>query len=418
MRIFNQALAILIIISGAFIITGCPGIASNSRTEYSIKLDGEIDISNGDITVNKRYAFEGETIKITVEPKSGFAVRDIIVRDELNHSVNFIDPNPANNVYEFKMPPAGVTVYAKFINLRAGLNSAISTLSVASSWETIAEANDLLIQLQKSLGTAANSDSVVKEAITKLAGEGTTIGTIIGKMRQEEDFWTLPAANLPSYPIDKLDTENRTHLYYVGLSSPPSLLLGRGWTEGIRQNNYTDAPVGTSNGGVTRVPLTYQVGVDTSKTVAYDLLLWPVAQYVLEGTGSVEIREYSNPVKNTIGYRDRNIPYDDDGPNSKQRIGEVSVRTETPPLTAPYIIAAPYIIVKISSSQKITVIDSSGAVVKRICVGNTTVGTTTLSECGATCDGSLDTACGSLNGVNKVGFFFPKSTRYTITLAP
>jgi len=413
-----------LVITGTILTFGCPGFESDPRVEYPIHIDPEIDSTCGDITVNRWFAAEGETVKITVEPKSDFVARNVRVRDVLNHSVNIINISSHTiNTWEFKMPSVSVTIFAEFVDLRAGLNSAISTLSAASSWDEIAEGNVFLAQFQELLGTQASVDPDVRAAIKKLAGYGKDIGIIRNKMRAETNFWILPANNLPSYSIDA-GGEDRTHLYYVsaGLNPLPPIALGNGWTEGTRQQNYTASPVGAS-GNVTLVPLTYKVGLDDSDLVTYNLLLWPVAQFTLVYADEslngekVTITEFSatkiSATETHLGERNRSIP-DISSTSLMQNTSYVNVTGKNAiPLTAPYVVLE---VKALNEKHLITVKESNGTVVQRICVGDT------LQEKGKGCGGAHcgenpGSGCGHLDGSDYKGFFLPQSRNYTITLS-
>ena len=409
-----------LVIAGSLLISGCPSPESDPRIEYPIHIDPEIDSTNGDIKVSRWFAAEGETVKLTVVPKSGFVVRNVKVRDEFNHPVTLADTRPpALNTWEFKMPPVNVTIFAEFVDLRAGLNSAISTLSAASSWDEIAEGNGFLALLQQSLGTQASADPDVMAAIKKLAGYGIDIGIIRNKMRAETNFWILPANNLPSYSIDA-GVEDRTHLYYVstGLTPLPPIALGKGWTEETRQQNYTATPVGAS-GNVTLIPLTYRVGSDDSNMVTYDLLLWPVASFTLvyadqtlNGNG-VNITEFSatkiSATETRLGERDRSIP-DISGTSLIRNTSYVNVTgKDAIPLTAPYVVLE---VKALNEDHLITVKESNGTAVQRICVGDTLPGGCEGEHCT-----EANGVCGRLDGKGYKGFFLPQSRNYTITLS-
>ena len=72
MTTIKQALAILILISGVFIIAGCPAGADPGPDLPNIFfVIQENDIKNGRLEVDRKSGGEGEVITITAHPNSG-----------------------------------------------------------------------------------------------------------------------------------------------------------------------------------------------------------------------------------------------------------------------------------------------------------------------------------------------------------
>ena len=78
-------------------------------TTYSIT---GADIKNGKLTINRKIAYEGQTVAITVAADEGYQLNDLTVKDAKGKAVELTKVN--DTTYTFKMPASKVTVSASF----------------------------------------------------------------------------------------------------------------------------------------------------------------------------------------------------------------------------------------------------------------------------------------------------------------
>jgi low affinity Fe/Cu permease len=417
-------------IAGVLLNSGCSGPEFDNNTpiiRYIIELEPEIE--NGMLDVSPRHAEEGEIVTITAIPNAGYAPTSVRVRDFLNFPVLPVNPG-ANNTWTFEMPAVNVRIGATFSTLREAMVLAVESLSETSSWEEIDTANNLIIKLQESLAARsvvaidAETISDIDDMIAILAGNGQDIGLISKKMRNE-DLTEWINLTWPSHSIDKgvsMDDreptvttpprpqgENRTHLYYVAENNPallPALTLGKGWKTGERIEEYSLAPIGLDIAGVKSIQLIYTIGIN--KEVSYYLLLVPVAQYTLlyeEGaTGAVNICDFRrNPEQGEALVLNA---------TRLERTGYIG--RAAPGLNPPFTY-----FVRISSAPNtvVTVKDSNDQIVTRTCRGLNSRTGEDPGTCATACSGA-EATCGALDGTRNIGFFFPRSQQYTITVSP
>ena len=95
--------------------SGSPGDA-DSEPSYSVSLPGRVE--GGGITVNKRYAEEGETFRFTVTPDEGYELERIAV---INSRGREIDLSYTNGEYRFIMPAGRVEIEVSFREIEVEL---------------------------------------------------------------------------------------------------------------------------------------------------------------------------------------------------------------------------------------------------------------------------------------------------------
>ncbi len=91
-------------------------INDDSEPSYSVSLPGRVE--GGGITVNKRYAEEGETFRFTVTPDEGYELERIAV---INSRGREIDLSYTNGEYRFIMPAGRVEIEVSFREIEVEL---------------------------------------------------------------------------------------------------------------------------------------------------------------------------------------------------------------------------------------------------------------------------------------------------------
>ena len=289
MKNIKISLIALILISGMLINTGCPGIGTEPAISFLILLDR--DIKDGKIEVNKKNAAEGDTVRITTSPDSGYEAVEVKVRDSLNHSESVV--RVTNNVWTFKMPASNVTINATFLTTGETLQKAVGRLTLSSTWDEFNEANTLIKKLQGLPGDALDkaSEDILESAINKLAGKEGNAGLVLEKIRIENmtDGWvTGLLASSPEFRnvLDITDCtcpggqEARylTKIFYVKSQisggERPQVKAMDGW-----EIEGTEECITNANRNLDHVRLSYRVGTKVNNTVRYNLLLCQTAQF-------------------------------------------------------------------------------------------------------------------------------------------
>ena len=78
------------------------------------------DITNGNVTADRAYAREGDTVTLTVRPNKGYALETLLVTDESGDELELTDMGDGR--YTFTMPASNVTVKATFMEDNAMLD--------------------------------------------------------------------------------------------------------------------------------------------------------------------------------------------------------------------------------------------------------------------------------------------------------
>ena len=309
MKKFKQALTALVLICGAIIIDGCPGPYTDPVLTYNIAQDA--DIINGRIEVDVKSAAQGDTVKITVFPNSGYEAAEVRVRDYLNHPESVT--RGESNTWTFKMPASNVTINATFLSEVEMLERSAGGLTLSSTWEEFNYVNALIKRVHGTHRNALDSNTETKLAfaIGKLAGpyndpdnpaagrqngQFENVGLVLEKIREEDmTKWVAgPLAHSPESRNvwdttdytnpDATDYKNPAHImrnvtriYYVKSQITgvhPAVQARGGWEiERISECNVD------GHAGAMHVKLVYRVGTDSNDAVRYNLLLYQSAHY-------------------------------------------------------------------------------------------------------------------------------------------
>ena len=327
MKNVKQALSALILIIGAFMITGCPGPHSDPSIFFTIAQ--ERDINYGEIRPDKERAVWRETVTITALADSGYEAVEVKVRNTLNHPVDTVVRGPGNT-WILEMPASNVTITATFLPTSDALRKAVDGLTPSSDWDEFNRVNTLVKKVQGMTGREDALEESLAYAIDKLAGEyeysspsdkaerrqaGQNVGLVLQKMREEDmtKWVTGPLALFPesrnagdvtySTNPDGEPMPNVTKIYYVRSrisGEHPTVREQGGWViKEIFQNNNI-----YGNVNLWHVRLIYRVGTLDSDAVIYNLLLCPVAHYNVTYesgvTGSIYIVTYAPSQKEGV----------------------------------------------------------------------------------------------------------------------
>ena len=432
----------VLIISGTFLITSCPGPSSDPPLTSETFIVEIRQAYYGVIYSSTMAASPGNTVTVTAIPESGHVATNIMVMTSfpVGHLVP-VSRIPSSDLLDdstewtFSMPSNNVVIGGRFAPLDLAAREAVLSLSMDSDWEEIREANALVTRAEARFGAPPVNPQVslnINEAVNGLQS------FVPLRMRNEVDAWgvwfpSAPAANRPTLPLQTgaaLNNVNRTHLYFMGLTTLPqpnqANLTSAGWTIGI--STTTDAmPVPPNEAliGASHHQLNFQVGLAANRyPLSYDVLLVPVAQYILVRganvpvTAGMTIAEFSNPPGRWGGpSRERNIPGAPPGnQNQMERIGEVQWLDINMGATP-------------TSTGEFTFVELRSPANFRFTVAPTGPASPDISwQCGCafiplspdpSCDpNATGTYCGPLPGGGRArGVFIPRSRIYTITLS-
>jgi hypothetical protein len=262
---------LILIITGVFVLTGCPSPASSEHyIEFNSEIfGGRIEVVDDDGNPI-RQASRNTRITIKASPNPGNAVMEMEIRDtSLMHWVS--ETNVDLTTYTFVMPNHSVVIRATFGTFEQVLANDINRLAVTGSrnWGTINAVNNRLTAMQN-LGYTPSS-------------------TLLNELAKiiREDIWVenmtswVGGATWASWPIDYRQASatdiERTHVYFL-LASPsdfPETTPPAGWdTVGTPTDHlFFGAP------GIREINFAYPIGGPPLQTVQHILWLVPVAQY-------------------------------------------------------------------------------------------------------------------------------------------
>ena len=104
-------------LTATYTINNGPSDSGDSEPTYMIALE---TAKNGTFTVNKKSAYAGQTVTITVAPDKGFTLETLTVLDRSGREVKV--KSLGNNKYSFAMPASKVTVSVSFMEDNTMLN--------------------------------------------------------------------------------------------------------------------------------------------------------------------------------------------------------------------------------------------------------------------------------------------------------
>lgn len=91
------------------------GSSDNDAPTYSITLSK--NVTGGEVKPNRRYAEEGETVTVTVDPDKGYELDELVVTDRKGNELKLTDKG--NGKFTFKMPASRVEIEVSFKQINA-----------------------------------------------------------------------------------------------------------------------------------------------------------------------------------------------------------------------------------------------------------------------------------------------------------